>query len=232
MTPTVYISGPMTGYAEYNYPAFHEAAAKLRALGYEVLNPAEGFDGAHDLPYDDYIRKDIKNLLESDFVALLDGWEESAGAHLEVAVAVGIGIPVALIDDVLVGYEESEIQWTFEPHEGRDVLAQLFGIGVAPEAQAPESILEEAHHLVHGNRGDDYGHPFHDFSKTAMIWSAIFGIDIKPEQVALAMVGVKISREVNKPKRDNRVDGAGYFETLEMVVQKRLELEQVTQEAP
>ena len=33
------------------------------------------------------------------------------------------------------------------------------------------------------------------------------------------MVGVKISREANSPKRDNRVDGAGYFETLEMVRQ-------------
>jgi hypothetical protein len=31
------------------------------------------------------------------------------------------------------------------------------------------------------------------------------------------MVGVKISRECNKPKRDNRVDGAGYFETLQMI---------------
>jgi len=34
------------------------------------------------------------------------------------------------------------------------------------------------------------------------------------------MVGLKISREVNKPKRDNRVDGAGYFETLDMVRQE------------
>ena len=36
------------------------------------------------------------------------------------------------------------------------------------------------------------------------------------------MVGLKISREVNRPKRDNVVDGAGYFETLEMVKQERI----------
>ena len=38
---TIYIAGPMTGLPECNYPAFHEAARRLRLLGYEVLNPAE-----------------------------------------------------------------------------------------------------------------------------------------------------------------------------------------------
>lgn len=80
-----------------------------------------------------------------------------------------------------------------------------------------ETILQEAQRLVHGDRGEAYGHPLDDFSKTAKIWSAILGIDVTPQQVALCMVGVKISREVNAPKRDNRVDGAGYFETLDMV---------------
>lgn len=84
-----------------------------------------------------------------------------------------------------------------------------------------ESILEEAKRIVHGERGENYGHPFEDFSRTAQIWSAVLDIDVTPEQVALCMVGVKISREVNRPKRDNIVDGAGYFETLEMVKQER-----------
>jgi hypothetical protein len=29
------------------------------------------------------------------------------------------------------------------------------------------------------------------------------------------MVGTKIARQMNKPKRDNLVDGAGYFATIE-----------------
>jgi hypothetical protein len=84
-----------------------------------------------------------------------------------------------------------------------------------------ESILDEAKRIVHGERGENYGHPFEDFSRTAQIWSAVLDIDVTPEQVALCMIGVKISREVNRPKRDNIVDGAGYFETLEMVKQER-----------
>jgi hypothetical protein len=84
-----------------------------------------------------------------------------------------------------------------------------------------ESILEEAKRIVHGERGENYGHPFEDFSRTAKIWSAIMDVEVTPEQVALCMIGVKISREVNRPKRDNIVDGAGYFETLDMVKRER-----------
>jgi hypothetical protein len=84
-----------------------------------------------------------------------------------------------------------------------------------------ESILDEAKRIVHGDRGENYGHPFEDFSRTAQIWSAILGTEVTPENVALCMVGLKISREVNRPKRDNIVDGAGYFETLQMVKDER-----------
>lgn len=94
-----------------------------------------------------------------------------------------------------------------------------------------ETILEEAQRLVHGDRGANYGHPYDDFSRTAAIWSAILGVQVTPEEVALCMVGLKISREVNKPKRDNVVDGAGYFETLDMVKQERAKREGSTARA-
>jgi hypothetical protein len=90
------------------------------------------------------------------------------------------------------------------------------------KSKSKESILEEAKRIVHGERGENYGHPFEDFSRTAQIWSAILDMEVTPEQVALCMVGLKISREVNRPKRDNIVDGAGYFETLDMVKEERL----------
>src|SRR5690606_42133544 len=83
------------------------------------------------------------------------------------------------------------------------------------------SILTEAHRLVHGQRGQDYGHPYEDFSRTAKIWSAILGIEVTPRQAILCMIAVKISRECHRPKRDNRVDIAGYAEALDMVVNYR-----------
>jgi hypothetical protein len=228
MHHVIYLSGPMTGIPDFNYPAFDAATAKLRALGYTVLNPAEDFDADTELDYEEYIRKDIKHVLNATLLVLLPGWEESAGSHLEVAIAVGIGMPVALIEDVLVD-EGEDITFIFNPHEGRRSLARLFGL--AEQQESTDSILDEAHELVHGDRGEDYGHPLDDFSKTALIWSAIFGIPVEPEQVALGMIGVKMSREINKAKRDNRVDGAGYFETLDMVVNERARRAQVTREA-
>ena len=85
----------------------------------------------------------------------------------------------------------------------------------------PPSILEEAQGLVYGDRQGDYGHPRQDFTRTALLWTGVLmhklaeGEHITPEDVALCMVQVKISREVNKPKRDNRVDGAGYLLCLD-----------------
>lgn len=89
----------------------------------------------------------------------------------------------------------------------------------------PPSVLEEAQKLVHGDRGDAYGHPLDDFACTAQMIDAILhhkgklkeGEHITAEDIPLIMECVKISRECNKPKRDNRTDGAGYWETLQMV---------------
>lgn len=38
---TVYIAGPMSGIAQFNFPAFIAAAAALRAQGITVISPAE-----------------------------------------------------------------------------------------------------------------------------------------------------------------------------------------------
>lgn len=73
------------------------------------------------------------------------------------------------------------------------------------------TILEEAQALVYGERQDAYGHPADDYARTALIWTAILGVDVTAKQAALCMVAVKLSRECHRPSRDNLVDGAGYF---------------------
>lgn len=84
----IYISGPMTGKPELNFPAFHAAAAKLRALGYEVINPAElDLLDKQKLTWQEYMRRDIKVLVDCDAIALLPGWEKSKGARAEKYIA-------------------------------------------------------------------------------------------------------------------------------------------------
>lgn len=84
-----------------------------------------------------------------------------------------------------------------------------------------ETVTAEAERHVYGDRNDDYGHPREDFTTQAILWTGLLrhkladGEHITPEDIGRCMVGVKLARDVNHPKRDNRVDGAGYFLTLD-----------------
>lgn len=86
------------------------------------------------------------------------------------------------------------------------------------KAEGPCAI---AIRLVHGDRGRDYGSPYDDFGRTAAMWQTILGVAVTPEQVALCMICVKISRLANAMKDDSIVDICGYAEALHLVRQER-----------
>lgn len=88
--------------------------------------------------------------------------------------------------------------------------------------ESPPNILQEAQKAVYGDRQADYGSVTDNFTTTAKIWSAILKWEVTPEQVGLCMVGLKIARECHKPKRDNLIDGAGYFATLEKMQNEKI----------
>lgn len=89
----LYVAGPMTGYPEFNFPAFHAEAARLRALGFEIVNPAE-INPDVGAAWLDCMRADIKQLVDCDGVALLPGWPQSRGAALEEHIARSLGLHV------------------------------------------------------------------------------------------------------------------------------------------
>ena len=90
MTPRIYLAGPMTGHPDFNYPAFNAEAARLRAIGYRVENPAEN---PVQNTWQAYMRQALAQLVKCDAVALLPGWKASRGARIENQLAIDLGIP-------------------------------------------------------------------------------------------------------------------------------------------
>lgn len=95
MTKAIYVSGPMSNLPDLNFPAFNAAAAELRALGYTVINPAEKQDeGKPGMTWEDYMRQDIRLMMDCDAIHMLPNWKQSRGARLELLIAMELGFTV------------------------------------------------------------------------------------------------------------------------------------------
>lgn len=110
----LYVSGPMTGLPEFNYPAFEAATVALRAAGYTVVSPHEldadaGVDLATFGPAERRaaLARDAEAVLTADGVATLPGVAMSSGARAELALAAAIPIPVAALARWLALAEEA-----------------------------------------------------------------------------------------------------------------------------
>lgn len=89
----IYISGPMSGIADLNFPTFNAYAAQLRSAGFDVVNPAE-LNPDPGSTWNDCMRVDIRELCSCQAIALIPGWERSNGANLELHVAHRLGLEV------------------------------------------------------------------------------------------------------------------------------------------
>lgn len=89
-----YIAGPMTGYPEWNHPAFYHMAARVRSAGYRVICPAELHTPDQSVPWDHYLRRDLTELVKCQRILLLPGWYSSRGASLERKVAHALGMEI------------------------------------------------------------------------------------------------------------------------------------------
>nr|DAJ69970.1 MAG TPA: deoxyribosyltransferase [Caudoviricetes sp.] len=87
----VYISGPITGIDFGNRFAFSCARSALELCGYEVVDPSE-VQLDDEATWTDYMRADLKLLLDCDYIYMLDGWEDSKGARIERELAENLGI--------------------------------------------------------------------------------------------------------------------------------------------
>lgn len=132
-----YLAGPMSGIPQYNFPKFERIAKELRQAGYEIISPAEldsdairtealaSDDGKIDgqLPVDNktlkiggetwgqILGRDVRVIAdEADGVVVMDGWENSKGARLEVFVA-NLGKRQLMVYDPNHPYMMRPMEW-------------------------------------------------------------------------------------------------------------------------
>jgi len=194
----------MRGIPLFNFPEFDKARDMLRSREIWVTSPADmdrehGFEPTElsrprnwnqwpdHIDLKDVINRDLTAIGKCDAIFMLDGWENSRGAVAEKAVA----------------------EW----HR----LGVYYQSPSKPDSQVQEEgILTEAAKITSGDRQNQYGPPNQDFRRTAGMWTALFGdmlrlgVKFKPSHVAMAMILLKMSRQLHQKKRDNWVDVAGY----------------------
>ena len=99
----IYISGPISGYEDKNRLAFIEAAEAVERIGHNAVTP-------HDLQivdprpdnWTEQMRRDLEYITAFDAIVVIAGWDLSAGAKIECAIAQWMGIPVyKLVDGML-----------------------------------------------------------------------------------------------------------------------------------
>jgi hypothetical protein len=117
----IYLSGPMRGKADFNFPLFDKVSAQLRAEGHEVFSPADNdrkrfgtdaYKPGDNITGDDNSHAqrlgltdlELRRLLLGDDTAwicahaerivMLPGWIHSKGAVAEKALAEAIGLEV------------------------------------------------------------------------------------------------------------------------------------------
>ena len=109
--PKVYCAGPMSGHADWNFPAFFAASEFLEQQGYTAINPAQlDCDAGYPIErlklltpeeFQEFLKgamkRDLDAIQSCDALVLLPGWENSKGARAERAVAEWAGLRVGYL---------------------------------------------------------------------------------------------------------------------------------------
>lgn len=104
----VYLAGPMRGLPGWNFAEFDRVEKLWTAAGHQVFSPARtcralGYAPPEGSSSDSHvdrqhllhvIQTDLACIYACDAVVVLDGWESSRGATVEVALAQFLNLPI------------------------------------------------------------------------------------------------------------------------------------------
>ena len=85
------------------------------------------------------------------------------------------------------------------------------------------SIIDQAKHIIEGDREQAYGRPGENLRKISEQWSLYISqqsgvsVTLLEEDVCWMMVLLKMARQMHRHKEDNLVDAIGYIALIEKV---------------
>ena len=97
----VYIAGQITNNENY-IDQFKECEEFLKSKGHAVINPVKNLG----FTYKEYIDMGLTELSKCDTICLLDGYENSNGAMLELMYAETVGIRVMHYSQIIECYKK------------------------------------------------------------------------------------------------------------------------------
>lgn len=96
MSKKIYISGKITGLSEkVAKKQFSDAQTQLKGMypGCETINPME-VQHDHDQSWLNFMKQDIKAMMDCNAIFMLKNWQESKGAIVEYTLAKGLGYEI------------------------------------------------------------------------------------------------------------------------------------------
>lgn len=225
----LYVGGKMTGVQDHNFPAFDAAKRALSDYCWDVTTPADisrraqktgNADGTiSDADLQALFRLDVEEVLRSDAIAFLPGWETSGGSRFELMLAQKIGIPIYQYDPSIPCLYTG-CSFPIQRAEDRDIPPNPAIVHTSRPQVTSKNMLSTVDALVSDTRQKEYGHPADNFERMAALWSTITGANIEPDKVPLMLIAIKIARQISSHQDDNFLDIAGYAKTAMMAREK------------
>ncbi len=127
----------MQGYKDYNAKSFNDMALNLRKLGYDVCNPIDISVAHPGKTREEYLKKDVAALTGCDSIVVLDNWDKSEGACLEVSIARSVKMPIyKLVDNKLElmndhgrKFDIGKARWELLPWKEVEEIVKVLNFG-------------------------------------------------------------------------------------------------------
>lgn len=210
------------GFGSVDMDTFYRACEKVQGFEDFCNQLYEDFGSRKWCVVDAAAATQFKDELDvEDYLALMTQWWKAIGKDDWAIHWLSLGARMA-------GNKFHRGEYISEPinpspfaiSEIADAASEL-GVAKSAPKTPRRATLEEAADLIDGDRNKDYGEPLENHQRIADLWAVVFGHEVTPAQVAIAMALVKVARLVYTPDHhDSFVDAAAYLAIADEIVRK------------